>query len=291
MTRAFELFWSAEHQSLLGNKARLYKLKGYRMSKQQFETILYQAEGAIGLVTLNRPGALNAVNRKVRQELAQVVDKIAGELNIRVVILTGAGDKAFAAGADVKEFEGMPVNEARETAIINTSLLAKFEALRKPIIAAINGFCLGGGFELALACDLRVASIKAKFGLPEINLGLIPGGGGTQRLAKVVGLAKAKELTFTGEMIDAEEALRLGLVNKIVPSEELMTEVRRLAEKLAQKSSIALALAKAAVNRSANIEGLSAHEGECFAQCFATKDLSEGIKAFLERRAPEFTGQ
>ena len=289
--RAFELFWSAGHQSLLGNKARLYKLKGYRMSKQQFETILYQADGAIGLVTLNRPGALNAVNRKVRQELAQVVDKIAGELNIRVVILTGAGDKAFAAGADVKEFEGMPVNEARETAIINTSLLAKFEALRKPIIAAINGFCLGGGFELALACDLRVASIKAKFGLPEINLGLIPGGGGTQRLAKVVGLAKAKELTFTGEMIDAEEALRLGLVNKIVPSEQLMTEVRRLAEKLAQKSSIALALAKAAVNQSANIEGLSAHEGECFAQCFATKDLSEGIKAFLERRAPKFTGQ
>lgn len=257
------------------------------MSKQRFETILYETEGGIAVVTLNRPEVLNVVNYQVRHELAQVIDKIEGELNTRVVILTGAEDKAFAAGADVKEFEDMPVNEARKTALINMDLLARFEALGKPIIAAINGFCLGGGLELALACDLRIASTKARLGLPEINLGIIPGGGGLWRLAKVIGLGKAKELTYTGETISAEEAFRLGLVNKVVQPENLREEVRGLAEKLAQKSPIALALAKAALNA----EGHSVYEGECFAQCFATHDHEEGIRAFLERRAPKFTGR
>jgi len=260
------------------------------MNTHQFETILYQAEGVIGLITLNRPESLNAFNRKMVLELSQVLGQIAGQPGIRVVILTGAGDKAFAAGADIRELETFSPTEARGFALQAKEMDSKIEALGKPVIAAINGVAVGGGLEVALACDLRIASAKARFGQPEINLGLIPGGGGTQRLSKAIGLIQAKEWILTGEMVSAEEAFSLGLVNKVVPSEELMSEAKRLAEKLAQKSPIALALAKSALNQSVALGGLL-YEAECFAQCFATEDHDEGIKAFLERRAPKFTGQ
>ena len=260
------------------------------MNAHQFETILYQVEGVIGLITLNRPESLNAFSRKMVLELTQVLSEIAGQPEIRVVILTGAGDKAFAAGADIRELQTFSPTQARGFGLRAKELDSKIEALEKPVIAAINGVAAGGGLEVALACDLRIASAKARFGQPEINLGLIPGGGATQRLSKAIGLIQAKEWILTGEIVSAEEAFKLGLVNKVVPPEELMSEAKRLAEKLAQKSPIALALAKSALNQSVDLGGLL-YEVECFAQCFATEDHDEGIKAFLERRAPKFTGQ
>ena len=211
---------------------------------------------------------------------------------MRVVVFTGAGEKSFIAGADISEFEGRTAHQQRSV-MLGQSLFTAFDNFPKPVIAMINGFCLGGGCELALACDLRIASEKARLGQPEINLGIIPGGGGTQRLTRLVGEGKAMEMILTGEMIDAQTAFNIGLVNMVVPHEDLEAKTMALAGRIAEKSPVALRLAKEAVKlaaRSSLDEGLR-REVDLFALCFASEDKEEGVKAFLEKRKPAFTGR
>ncbi|MFQ5762822.1 MAG: enoyl-CoA hydratase/isomerase family protein, partial [Candidatus Bathyarchaeia archaeon] len=215
------------------------------------------------------------------------------DADVRVVILTGAGEKAFSAGADINVFAQLTPMEARTHIELARKITAFIAGMGKPVIAAVNGYAFGGGCELSLACDLVVASENAKFALPEINIGLIPGGGGTQRLPRLVGARKAKELIFTGEPITAQQALELGLVNKVVPADKLMETVRELAGKLAAKSPAILKLAKAAVNHSmeSTLTAGLGYEGELFSLCFSTEDQKEGVKAFLEKRKPAFKGR
>jgi enoyl-CoA hydratase len=216
--------------------------------------------------------------------------KYKKEVTPKVVILTGAGDRAFVAGTDITEMENLSSFEAREFASLARKAIDRVENLDRPVIAAINGFALGGGCELSMACDLRIASERAKLGQPEINLGIIPGSGGTQRLPRLVGSPKAKQLIFTGELVDARTALDIGLVDMVVPHDQLMDETKKLAFTIASKSRVALALAKSAIDRGLNMDLQTAlnYEIECFAQCFATKDQKEGMKAFLEKREANF---
>ena len=258
-----------------------------------YETILVEQEGPIGILKLNRPQALNALNSKVISELIAALEEIEKEVMPKVVILTGAGEKAFVAGTDIMEMEKLSSFEAREFANFVRQAIDKVAALNRPVIAAINGFALGGGCELAMACDIRIASEKAKMGQPETGLGIIPGSGGTQRLPRLVGVSKAKQLVFTGELIDAKTALEIGLVDKVVPPDQLMEETKKIAGTIASKPRIALALAKSAINRGLDMalqDGLS-YEIECFAECFATKDQKEGMRTFLEKRKPNYTDQ
>ena len=258
-----------------------------------YETILVEQEGPIGILKLNRPQALNALNSKVISELIAALEEIEKGVMPKVVILTGAGEKAFVAGTDIMEMEKLSSFEAREFANFVRQAIDKVAALNRPVIAAINGFALGGGCELAMACDIRIASEKAKMGQPETGLGIIPGSGGTQRLPRLVGVSKAKQLVFTGELIDAKTALEIGLVDKVVPPDQLMEETKKMAGTIASKPRIALALAKSAINRGLDMalqDGLS-YEIECFAECFATKDQKEGMRAFSEKRKPNFTDQ
>ncbi|MFL6229223.1 MAG: enoyl-CoA hydratase/isomerase family protein [Pyrinomonadaceae bacterium] len=257
-----------------------------------YETLLLERRGAVALLTINRPDKLNALNIKTRQEGAQALEELGGDESVRVVVITGAGDKSFIAGADISEFEGRTALTQRDV-MTGRSLFTAFDAFTKPVIAMINGFCLGGGCELAMACDLRIASEKARFGQPEINLGIIPGGGGTQRLTHLVGESKAMELILTGEMIDAQTAERIGLVNRVVAHAELEAETMKVAEKMAEKSPIALRMAKEAVKtaaRSTLDEGLR-REIDLFALCFSSQDKDEGVRAFLEKRKPDFKGR
>ena len=259
----------------------------------EYETILVEQEGPIGILKLNRPQALNALNSKVISELIAALEDIEKGVMPKVVILTGAGEKAFVAGTDIMEMEKLSSFEAREFANFVRQAIDKVAALNRPVIAAINGFALGGGCELAMACDIRIASEKAKMGQPETGLGIIPGSGGTQRLPRLVGVSKAKQLVFTGELIDAKTALEIGLVDKVVPPDQLMEETKKIAGTIASKPRIALALAKSAINRGLDMalqDGLS-YEIECFAECFATKDQKEGMRAFLEKRKPNYTDQ
>lgn len=257
-----------------------------------YENILLERRGRVALVTINRPEKLNALNIKTREELADVLAELRVDDEIRVVVLTGAGEKAFVAGADINEFAGRTAVQQR--AVMKAkSIFTAAEEFPKPLIAMINGFCLGGGCELALSCDLRVASEKARFGQPEINLGIIPGGGGTQRLTRLIGEGKAMEMILTGNMIDAQEAHRLGLVNQVAPVAELEAKTMELANKIAEKSPVALAMAKTAVKNAARTtlrEGLDA-EIDLFALCFSSEDKEEGVRAFLEKRAPGFKGR
>jgi enoyl-CoA hydratase len=257
-----------------------------------YETLLLERRGRVALLTINRPDKLNALNIKTRQEGAAALEELQADDEVRVVVITGAGEKSFVAGADIAEFEGRTALTQRDV-MTGRSLFTAFDAFTKPVIAMINGFCLGGGCELAMACDLRIASDKARFGQPEINLGIIPGGGGTQRLTHLVGESKAMEMILTGDMIDAETARQIGLVNRVVAHAELEVETMKLAEKISEKSPVALRMAKEAVKtaaRSTLDEGLR-REIDLFALCFSSKDKDEGVRAFLEKRKAEFKGE
>ncbi|MDH3497623.1 MAG: enoyl-CoA hydratase-related protein [Gemmatimonadota bacterium] len=258
------------------------------------DTILISTEGRVATITINRPDKLNALNEPTRAAIVTALHKFEHDPEVRVVILTGAGEKAFIAGADIGEFDGRtPVDQFR---VMNSPEANAFEAadrFPKPIIAAINGFCLGGGCELAMACDIRIASDRAKLGQPEINLGLLPGGGGTQRLPRLVGLGDAYRLLYTGDMVTADEALRLGLVSEVVPAADLMPRVKALAAAIASKSPVALRYIKEAVRASVRApmdEGLRL-ERTLFGLVFSSADMKEGVKAFLEKRKPDFQGR
>jgi enoyl-CoA hydratase len=255
-------------------------------------TVLTQVAGRVATLTINRPEKRNALDAATRTAIVAALDQLERDQAVRAVIVTGAGDKAFIAGADIAEFEGRaPVDQYR--VMSEWSVYQAADRFPKPIIAAVNGFCLGGGCEFAMACDIRIAADSARFGQPEINLGIIPGGGGTQRLPRLVGLGNAFKLLYTGDVIDATEALRLGLVDEVVPAAELMARARALADKIATKSPVALSLMKEAVRasvRSPLEEGLR-QEITLFGLAFSSEDKREGVAAFLAKRTPEFTGR
>jgi enoyl-CoA hydratase len=252
-----------------------------------------QRDDGTAVVTIDRREALNALNQEALSELRDRLRELAVDTAARVVVLTGAGDRAFAAGADIKEMSEMSVLEGHAWGTLGHECTRLLESMPKPTIAAVNGFALGGGCELALACDIRYASERAKFGQPEIGLAIIPGWGGTQRLARAVGPALAKDLIITGRTIDAEEAFRIGLVSAVYPAEELLERTFEAAAALSQKSPVALSAAKDAANRALQGDlgaGLS-YEAILFSALFATEDQKEGMRAFVEKRAPEFKGR
>jgi enoyl-CoA hydratase len=256
-------------------------------------TILLERDGHVAIVTLNRPDKLNALNEQLLQELGAAVAELSRDAAVRCAILTGAGEKAFAAGADIAAMSEMTATRAKQFAEMGHAIGHALETAHFPVIAAVNGFALGGGCELALACDFIYASDKAKFGQPEVNLGVIPGFGGTQRLARRVGDARARELCMTGDMVGAEEALRIGLVNTVVPHAELLAKVREVATKIAAKGPLAIAAAKRVILRGADVPLPTANELEAtaFAALFGTSDQREGMKAFVEKRAAKFEGR
>ena len=255
-----------------------------------YKNLLYTQGDGIGTVTVNRPEVLNALNIGVFTELYQLFQEIEDDPAVRVVILTGAGEKAFIAGVDIADMKDRSSVEVEEFIAVARRAVDSIHALAKPVIAAVNGFALGGGWEIALACDLIIASSNARFGQPEINLGVIPGGGAMQRLPRIIGTHRARELVFTGDIINADKALEMGLVNRVVPPEKLMAEARALAARLLAKSSVTLAYAKKAMNSSTGMSLASAMDSDenYFARCFATEDQKEGMKAFVEKRKPVF---
>jgi enoyl-CoA hydratase len=257
-----------------------------------FQNLLYQKEGSIAFIQLNRPQKKNSLNAELRRELEALLKEIARETAARVVIITG-GEEIFCAGADIAEIKEATTAEltykhAREFQL----LFDQIELLPQPVIAAVSGYALGGGCELALACDFRIAAEGTKFGLPEIKIGAFPGGGGTQRLPRLIGAAKAKEIIFTGEPITAEEALSLGLVTKVVPKEKLLEESRQFAARLARLPRLAMEASKMLINRGLEIDLASGLELEarCFGNLATSHDLREGTLAFLEKRKANFTG-
>ena len=257
-----------------------------------FANLLYENQDGIAVITMNRPKALNALNQETLDELNQVADMLAKDSSVQVVILTGSGDKAFVAGADIAQMQSMSAMEGRNFGKLGQAVFNKLENLPQPVIAAVNGFALGGGCELAMACDIRIASEKAKFGQPEVTLGITPGFAGTQRLPRLVGKGRAKQLLYTGDVIDAQEAYRIGLVNVVAPAEELMATAKVMAQKIQSRAAVAVQLCKAAVNEGldTDLETGTAYEAEVFGLCFATADQKEGMAAFTEKRKAQFTG-
>lgn len=255
------------------------------------EDVLYEVADGVATITLNRPEKYNVLNMDVVKSLRDLFKKAEEDDTVRAIILTGSGDKAFAAGADITEFQGKDSKSVRPLAENGQELCKYVESMSKPVIAAVNGFALGGGCEIAMACDIRYASSNAKFGQPEINLGIIPGFGGTARLPRLVGLGIAKELVYTGDQISAAEAHRTGLVNRVFESvEELQTGAMELAKKLVIKPGIAIHVAKQSLNNAWSIplkENLM-YEVDVFCQTFGTEDMVEGVDAFLSKRKPEF---
>ena len=258
-----------------------------------YENIIYSIEGGIATITFNRPKALNALNGALLKEFSEALDDVCGNEDIRVLVLTGSGDKSFVAGADISELATFDALRAKNFAQNGHGIIAKLQQMPIAVIAAVNGFALGGGSEIALSCDFIYASENAKFGLPEITLGLIPGFGGTQRLPRLIGANLAKELIFTGRMISAEEALQIGLANKVVPADELMAAVMKTAIGIATKGRVSLRAAKQAINRGLDVDLASgcAIEIDAFSICMTSPDAKEGTSAFLEKRKAEFKGR
>jgi len=256
------------------------------------EFIKVELENRVAVVTINRPRALNALNSQVIEELAETVKSIQQDNDIEVVIITGEG-KAFVAGADIKEMEAYSPVQAAAYASKANQVFRMLELMNKPVIAALNGFALGGGCELALACDIRIASEFGKFGQPEVGLGITPGFGGTQRLSRLVGIGMAKELIFTGNIIDSTEALRIGLVNRVVPAAKLLDTAKALASKISHNGQLAVGYAKQAINRGTetDLDTALALETNLFSLCFSTEDQKEGMQAFVEKRKPNFSNR
>jgi enoyl-CoA hydratase len=255
-----------------------------------YQTLLTALDNGIYTVTINRLDKLNALNKQVMSDLDAVLDEIENKEEIKAAIITGAGQKGFVAGADISEFVGLNNSEGKDLARRGQDIFFKIENCSKPIVAAVNGFALGGGCELAMACHFRIASENAKFGQPEVNLGLIPGYGGTQRLVHLIGKGRALELLLTGNMIDAQTALQYGLVNHVVPLEELLIKTRSVLDAIVTKAPIAVSHCITAANAAYTEEGF-AKELDAFGDCFETEDMKEGTTAFLEKRKPAFKGK
>jgi enoyl-CoA hydratase len=258
-----------------------------------YQTILTAIENGTMIITINRPDKMNALNKDVIGELGQALDEVYSNVDIQSAIITGAGEKAFVAGADISEFLSLDADGGAALAQRGRELVFdKIEHCSKPIVAAVNGFSLGGGCELAMACHFRLAATNAKFGQPEVNLGLIPGYGGTQRLTRLIGKGKAMELTLTGDMIGAEEAKALGLVNYVVTQEELLPKTKEILQKIHTKSPMAVAKAISLINDAANCDpnGFD-NEVRLFGESFGTSDMIEGTTAFMEKRKPVFKGK
>ena len=258
-----------------------------------YENLLLEKEDRIATLYINRPKALNALNQDTLLELKDAIGNIAQDDSIDVLIITGAGDKSFVAGADIAYMQNLSAMEARNFAALGQQVFMMIEAVENPVIAAVNGFALGGGCELAMCCDFRIASSNAKFGQPEVGLGIIPGFGGTQRLARLIGAGMAKQLLYTADVIGAEEALRVGLVNSVQAPEELLNAAQAIAKRILAKGQIAVRLCKAAANEGLQTDinrGMTI-EADAFGLCFATADQREGMGAFIEKRKANFTGK
>ncbi|HMB53947.1 MAG TPA: enoyl-CoA hydratase-related protein [Thermoanaerobaculia bacterium] len=256
------------------------------------DTVLQERDGRVAILTINRPDKLNALNQQVRDEMLAHLQEIERDDEVGAVVITGAGEKSFVAGADIGEFAGRSPFDQRE-AMASPRIYDVMSTFPKPVIAMINGFCLGGGCEMAMSCDFRIASSKARFGQPEIKLGLIPGGGGTQRLARLAGVGQAMRLILSGEMIDAAEALRIGIVEMVVEADELRSATLELAGKIASFSPLTLNVAKQAVRASETMsldDGIK-YERDLFCLCFSSEDKDEGVAAFLDKRKAEWKGR
>lgn len=255
-----------------------------------YETLLVEKNEGLAVVTFNRPKALNALSSAVLKELDCVASELEADKDVHVIIFNGGESKGFIAGADISEMSTLSGEEGRQFGILGQRVFRKIEVMDKPTIAAINGFALGGGCEFSMCCDLRIASVKAKFGQPEVGLGITPGFSGTQRLPKIVGVTKAKELIYTADLIGAEEAERIGLVNKVVEHDQLMDEARKMASKIMKNAQLAVRYSKAAINKGLELDVDTGNEVEAsyFGLCFATEDQSEGMGAFLNKSKPNF---
>ncbi|MGI6488488.1 MAG: short-chain-enoyl-CoA hydratase [Syntrophomonadaceae bacterium] len=256
----------------------------------ELENVLLEKEGNIGILSVNRPKALNALNEATLLDIDKAIDAVAVDDEIDVLIVTGAGNKAFVAGADITFMQPLNALEGRAFGMLGQDVFRKIEELEIPVIAAVNGFALGGGCELAMCCDFRVASENAKFGQPEVGLGITPGYGGTQRLPRLIGEGMAKELIYTADIIGADEALRVGLVNHVVAADELMDYAKKIAKKIASKAQLAVRFCKKAINEGmqTDIDRGMTFEADLFGLCFATEDQKEGMTAFVEKRKPGF---